>query len=146
MDVRDLSPRRLERSEKNRVLAGIVGGLSEYINVDANLLRLVALILFIITPILMIVLYIIGVFLIPRAGEEKPLATSFDLERYLPLIIGVVLILIGASLLGSFAITPILWLTPFYGFEIVARAIGTVLAIILIVIGAVIAIPLLRRL
>ncbi|MCS7126748.1 MAG: PspC domain-containing protein [Aigarchaeota archaeon] len=142
----NLSSKRLLRSEKDRVLAGVIGGLGEYLNVDSNLLRIVAVVLLIISPILMIILYLIGVFLIPRVGEEKPLATSFEIEKYLSLIVGVVLILIGAALLGSTAITPIFWFYPFYGFEIFTKVIGSIIAIVLIIVGAVIILPILRKL
>ena len=34
-------PKRLYRSRKNRVIAGVCGGLGEYFNIDATIVRLV---------------------------------------------------------------------------------------------------------
>lgn len=138
-----LTSKKLERSVRDRMLAGVIGGLSDYLNIDVNLLRIVAVLLFIISPVLIIVLYVIAVFLIPRAGEEKPLALSFEVDKYLPLIIGLVLIIVGAGLLGSVALTSIFWFFTPYGF---AAALNIIVGAILIIIGAVIAIPRLRSL
>jgi phage shock protein PspC (stress-responsive transcriptional regulator) len=41
----DARPRRLERSRDDRVIAGVCGGLGEYLGVDAVLIRIAALVL-----------------------------------------------------------------------------------------------------
>ncbi|MCS7138396.1 MAG: PspC domain-containing protein, partial [Candidatus Caldarchaeum sp.] len=46
-----MAVRVLERSERNRVLGGVFGGLGEYLNVDPNILRLVGVVLLILAPI-----------------------------------------------------------------------------------------------
>ncbi|MEM0329180.1 MAG: PspC domain-containing protein, partial [Nitrososphaerota archaeon] len=51
-----MSSKRLERSAKNKVLAGVIGGLGEYLGIDATLLRIVAVILLILSPVLMVML------------------------------------------------------------------------------------------
>ena len=135
--------RRLERSVKDRVLAGVIGGLSDYLKVDSNLLRITAILLFIISPVLMLILYIVAVFLIPKAGEEKPLAVSFELEKHLPLIIGLILIIAGAAILGSIAVISLFWIFTPFEFTVALRII---VAAILVIIGAIIAIPQLRNL
>ncbi|MEM4642945.1 MAG: PspC domain-containing protein, partial [Candidatus Caldarchaeum sp.] len=63
-----MSSRVFERSDSKKVLAGVFGGLGEYLNVDPNLLRLVGVILLIVSPALMIVLYTFAALLIPRRG------------------------------------------------------------------------------
>jgi phage shock protein PspC (stress-responsive transcriptional regulator) len=133
----------LERSVRDRVLAGVIGGLSDYLKVDSNLLRIAAILLFIISPVLMSILYIIAVFLIPKAGEEKPLAASFEVEKYLPLIVGLILIIVGAVILGSIAVIPFFWIFTPFRFTV---ALQIIIAAILIIIGAIIAIPQLRNL
>ena len=54
--------KRLYRSEKNRKIAGVVGGLAEYINMDASLLRIITVVLALVTsgivPIVYIILYL----------------------------------------------------------------------------------------
>jgi len=93
-------PRRLLRSEKDKVIAGVIGGLGEYLNIDPNILRLLAVALFIVLPVVMAILYIVAVFLIPKAGSDKPLISSLNLSKHSTLIIGFILFLIGALLLG----------------------------------------------
>ena len=66
------APRRLLRSERDRVIAGVIGGLGEYLNIDLNILRLLAVALFIVSPAIMALLYLATVFLIPEAGSDKP--------------------------------------------------------------------------
>lgn len=40
-----MEPKRLYRSEKNRMLAGVCGGLAEYFNVDPTIVRLITVVL-----------------------------------------------------------------------------------------------------
>lgn len=40
------SPKRLYRSEDDRQIAGVCGGLAEYFNIDSSLVRLVFMLLF----------------------------------------------------------------------------------------------------
>ncbi|HDJ66398.1 MAG TPA: PspC domain-containing protein [Nitrososphaeria archaeon] len=94
------APRRLLRSKKDRVIAGVIGGLGEYLNIDPNILRLLAVALFIVSPAVIALLYLAAVFLIPKSGSDKPLISSLDLSKHLTLIIGFILFLIGAILLG----------------------------------------------
>lgn len=134
--------KRFVRSVKNRVIAGVIGGLAEYLGVDVNLLRIVSVVLLILIPIPMIVLYVVAVFLIPKQGEEKPLAVSFEIEEHLPLLVGLILIIVGASLLGSVSLIPIPWIFNFYKPLIVFQSLA---AIVLIVIGLLIALPRLKN-
>jgi len=107
------APRRLLRSERDRVIAGVIGGLGEYLNIDSNILRLLAVALFIVSPAIMALLYLAAVFLIPKAGSDKPLISSIDLSKHSTLIIGFILFLIGVALLGpSAAATAYLFLHP----------------------------------
>lgn len=65
--------RRIVRLRKDRILAGICGGLGEYFNLDPALIRLIALILIVFGGI-SIWLYVILWILIP----EEPLHTPFS--------------------------------------------------------------------
>lgn len=63
--------KRLYRSTNDRMLAGIMGGLADYFNLDATLLRLgfVIVMLFGVgTPLL---LYIIAIFIIPNEWDVR---------------------------------------------------------------------------
>ncbi|MCF3653815.1 MAG: PspC domain-containing protein [Aigarchaeota archaeon] len=138
-----MSSKRLERSARNKVLAGVIGGLGEYLGVDATLLRIVAVILLILSPVLMIIFYVLGVLLMPRAGEEKPPIASFDISRHASLIVGLILVIIGAAMLGSATALTISWILHPVG---IIHAIQAALAIVLIIIGLVIMLPSLKRL
>ncbi len=60
------SPKRLFRSRTNKVLAGVCGGLGEYMNVDPVVIRLMWLLLVIATGFVPgVVVYVISIFLIP---------------------------------------------------------------------------------
>ena len=66
--------KRLYRSQKDRKLAGIFGGLGDYFEIDSNVLRLLAVLLFLISgffPVL--ITYIIAWIIIP---DENQTTTS----------------------------------------------------------------------
>ena len=59
--------KRLYRSEKNRILAGILGGLGEYFDVDPTVLRLGWLLVFVFTGIFPgLLAYITAIFIVPN--------------------------------------------------------------------------------
>lgn len=105
-----MSSKKLERSVKNKVLSGVLGGLGEYLNIDANLLRIVAVVLLILSPVIMVILYLAAAFLLPKSGEDKPLASSFNISEHSPLVVGFILFLVGAVLPGPH-ISAIFWFT-----------------------------------
>lgn len=64
--------KRLYRSKKNRVFAGIFGGLGEYFEVDPVLLRVIWIFLFVMTGILPGALaYFIAMFVMPEHSEAS---------------------------------------------------------------------------
>lgn len=62
--------KRLVRSERHRLLAGVCGGLAEFFGLDVNLVRLIALVLVVVQPVFALV-YLLLVFVLPREGEEE---------------------------------------------------------------------------
>ena len=61
----------LKRSDKNKVFAGVFGGIGEYLEIDPTLLRLVGLLLLFysgIVPFLLV--YFIAVFIVPKSEER----------------------------------------------------------------------------
>src|SRR5712691_9917711 len=63
---------RLERSTTNRVVAGVCGGIAEYLQVDATLVRIFFVVGSIITGGLGLLGYIILVVLMPLPGKPAP--------------------------------------------------------------------------
>lgn len=72
------APRRLTRSRDDRVIAGVCGGLGEYLGVDAVLIRIAALIL-VFAGGAGIVLYLIGWIAMPEADDAPAAATATEL-------------------------------------------------------------------
>ena len=62
-------PRRLMRSTRDRYIGGVCGGLAQYLNVDATLVRLVAVILTLSGAGFPVVLYLVALLLVPE-GEQ----------------------------------------------------------------------------
>lgn len=61
--------KKLYRSVRNRKIAGVCGGLSEMLHIDANLIRLLMFVVMVVTGVLPILIaYFIGTVIIP----EKP--------------------------------------------------------------------------
>ena len=62
--------KKLYRSVSDRKLAGICGGLGEYLEVDPTLIRLAVAIAAVMTAIFpFVILYIAGIFIIPEEGH-----------------------------------------------------------------------------
>ena len=65
--------KRLYRSETNKVLAGVLGGLGEYFDVDPVLLRLAFVFLLLATAIIPgMIAYLAAVFIVPRRPADLP--------------------------------------------------------------------------
>lgn len=60
-------PKTLYRSRTDRVIAGVIGGIGEYTNVDSNVLRLIFILLLVFTAFIpLTIFYIIAMLLIPE--------------------------------------------------------------------------------
>lgn len=71
--------KRLHRSESNKKIAGICGGIGEYMEVDPTIIRLSTVILCIITGIVpMVIAYIVAWWIIPASprGGGSPTPAS----------------------------------------------------------------------
>lgn len=65
----DYTTKTLQRSKSNRILTGVCGGIGEFLNVDANLIRL-AFAVFTLLGGSGVLLYLIAWLLIPEEGAE----------------------------------------------------------------------------
>ena len=72
---RHRTPKRLIRSTSNRVIGGVCGGVAEYLNMDANLVRILTVLISLFTGV-PVILYIIALFVMPgghhRADRAPP--------------------------------------------------------------------------
>lgn len=66
--------KKLYRSEKNKVISGVISGLGEYFNIDPTFLRIAFIFVAIFTAIVpAIVFYFLAAMLMPIKGEgENP--------------------------------------------------------------------------
>ncbi len=91
--------RRLYRSRKNKMIAGVCGGVAEYLNIDPAIVRLImALLVF--ADGLGIILYILALIIIPQNPEQSPggveqTEAAVHTEAQNPITIGIILIIIG---------------------------------------------------
>ena len=65
-------PKRLVRSTSNRVIGGVCGGVADYLNMDATLVRILTVLISLFTGV-PVILYIIALFVIPE-GNTAPTA------------------------------------------------------------------------
>ena len=65
---------RLERSMRNKKIAGVCAGVARYFGVDATLVRLIWLVLVFVPPGIGLIAYIVGWIVMPKsAGETLPM-------------------------------------------------------------------------
>jgi len=66
--------KRLHRSRKNKVFAGIIGGLAEYFGADAVFLRVIAVVLLVLTGFFPMTLFYFIAYLLIAEEPESSLA------------------------------------------------------------------------
>jgi phage shock protein PspC (stress-responsive transcriptional regulator) len=66
-------PKKLVRSTSNRVLGGVCGGVADYLNMDANLVRILTVLISLFTGV-PVLLYIVALFVIPEDTASRPSA------------------------------------------------------------------------
>lgn len=63
--------KKLYRSETDRILYGVLGGISEYFNIDSSLIRLIFVAAVIFSSGGFVLLYLIAIFIIPNQLERR---------------------------------------------------------------------------
>jgi phage shock protein C len=108
--------RRLYRSQTNKVIAGVCGGLAEYLNVDITIIRLLWVLLTLLGGS-GIILYVIAFFIVPERpfgmGEAPgPVKSEFGSARIFGILFvaaGVVLLLENLEILSFCRIWDTAW-------------------------------------
>jgi phage shock protein C len=75
------SYRKLRRSQTDRKISGVCGGIAEYLNVDPTLVRLAAVALAIITGGAFIIAYIVAMIVMPQSPQPGPVWQYADTDR-----------------------------------------------------------------
>lgn len=70
---KEIFVRKLYRSSKNSMIAGVCGGLGDYFNIDSTLIRLLCVILFFLGFGAIFLVYIVWIFVVPKEGDVKHL-------------------------------------------------------------------------
>lgn len=107
-DTGDGSPsrRRLTRSRSERMIAGVAGGLAEYLDVDPVFMRIAFVVLLVVTGGLFGLFYLAAILVMPQGdATEGGLASARRAHRHeasptAGVVIGVLLIAIGALALA----------------------------------------------
>ena len=67
-------PKRLKRSQQERMIAGVCGGMAKYMNVDSTIVRLVFVVLTVFTAVIPgILIYLIMWIIVPKDQNEIPI-------------------------------------------------------------------------
>ncbi len=99
--------KKFTRSDDNKILFGVFGGLGEYYQSDPTIIRLIAIFLLFISGFIpLILVYIIAIFMVPKLGEEskktkksrKVFLTVFLIFITIAIIIPILIMLFGFSL------------------------------------------------
>ncbi len=64
-------PRKLAKNLENRKLSGVCAGIADYYSTDANLFRLVAILLAVFTGGAIVLAYIAAAFILPVRAEDR---------------------------------------------------------------------------
>ncbi|HZP95858.1 MAG TPA: PspC domain-containing protein [Candidatus Limnocylindria bacterium] len=65
-------PTRLERSTTNKVIGGVCGGIAEYLQIDATLVRVFFAVAAVLTAGLAVLGYLVLLVLMPQPGHPQP--------------------------------------------------------------------------
>jgi phage shock protein C len=124
------APKKLRRSRKDRVIAGVCGGLAEYLEIDSTIVRIVFALLVIIPNGAGLIVYIIMMIVVPEdpvnetatAGQANESAgfvrvvngkvESSENETWLSQrrnLIGLIIILLGAASLVKVFLPSLGW-------------------------------------
>ena len=67
-----METKKIYRSDKNKILAGVFGGLGEYLNIDPVIFRLLWILVFIFTAFIPgLIAYFLAIIVIPKRYEQE---------------------------------------------------------------------------
>ena len=114
---------KIYRSRTNSMIAGICGGLGEYLNVDPTVVRVVAVLLIFAKGIGLLA-YLVGWVIIPRRPEMEPEVVTPQPSQRSHLLPGLALIVVGLIFLLSNLIP---WFDLSYLWPVVLIVLGVAL-------------------
>jgi phage shock protein C len=98
VEINDIKDRKLYRSQINKMLGGVCGGVAEFFRIDPTLVRL-AWVIVSLTGGIGIVAYIAGLIIMPPNPEQSGIAATSPAVKDKSFFWGSILIIVGAFLL-----------------------------------------------
>jgi phage shock protein C len=124
---KDFKSKKLYRSQSNKMIAGVCGGIAEYFEIDPTLIRLIVVAIALFGGVGLLA-YIAAIFIVPSNPDQAPSENSENLIKDKSLFWGSLLIIFGLFFL-------LRQMGFFYGFEFWKIPWQMVWAAFLIIIG-----------
>ncbi len=116
-------PKRLYRSSRHKIVAGVLGGVGEYLGVDPNIIRLIFAVVLVLNPYVALASYVAAAILLP--SEEEGQAARVSVERAVLAVAALIMIFVGLNFVSTIA--PVQQLMAFLG--LVTPIIGLILLV-----------------
>jgi len=107
------TPKRLYKSNDQKWIDGVCGGVAEYFNIDVTIVRILWFFSIFLNG-LGVIAYITAMIVLPSSGEGKVQKSDFESKRNTVLIVGISLIFLGALILFNQLDFPFHWRYPSY--------------------------------
>jgi phage shock protein C len=76
-----MAPKKLLRSKKNRMIAGVCGGIGEYFDIDPNLVRLVWIVISVVSVGTGLIVYLLAALILPEAEDEETIEVEYTVKE-----------------------------------------------------------------
>jgi phage shock protein C len=116
-------PRRLYRSSRHKIVAGVLAGVGEYLGVDPNIIRLIFAVVLVLNPYVALASYVAAAILLP--SEEERQTARMSVERAVLAVAALIMIFVGLNFVSTF--TPVQQIVAFLG--LVTPIIGLILLV-----------------
>jgi len=131
----EAAQKRLYKSSRHKIVAGVLGGIAEYLGVDPNIIRLIFIVVLFLNFYAALALYVAAAILLPSESEKG--AARMPIERAILAVAATIMVFIGLSFISSLAevqriIALLGFLTPVVG-------------LVLLIAGAVLLLTVLRE-
>ncbi|MEM0382051.1 MAG: PspC domain-containing protein [Nitrososphaerota archaeon] len=135
MEGGEAAQKRLYKSSRHKIVAGVLGGIAEYLGVDPNIIRLIFIVVLFLNFYAALALYVAAAILLPSESEKG--AARMPIERAILAVAATIMVFIGLSFISSLAevqriIALLGFLTPVVG-------------LVLLIAGAVLLLTVLRE-
>lgn len=93
--------RRLSKSSRHRIVAGVLGGIAEYLGVDPNIIRLIFIVVLFLNFYAALALYVAAAILLPSDDEKG--VSRMPVEKAVLAVAALIMVFAGLSFVTSLA-------------------------------------------